>query len=328
MAKVTVLGGGTGSFVVLSGLKHIPNISLTAIVPATDSGGSTGRLRDEFGLLPVGDVRQCLVALAADTQDELLLRDLFSYRFAKGTGLIGHSFGNLFLTALSDMLGSELAAIQAAKQLLKIKGDVLPVSDQQLNLIAEYADGTSQHGEHHIDEPTAEHNSKLHIDHLSVQPSINTYPAVTEAIVDADLILLSPGDLYTSLLANVVVPGVADALQQTPAQLVYVVNLMTKHGQTYRFNALDHVLEVEKYVGRKLDHILVNNTFLSEDLLNRYAAEHDFPVEDNLGNDPRVIRADLLDSEEIVTVTGDVLKRSLIRHSGDKIAAVVNSLLG
>jgi uncharacterized cofD-like protein len=331
MHKITVIGGGTGSFVLLSGLKKY-ELDLSAIVPATDSGGSTGRLRDEFGQLPVGDVRQCLVALADDEQS-LLLRQLFNYRFDKGTGLKGHSVGNLLLTALGDILGSEQAAIDAAEQLLNVQGHIYPVALEPLNLAAFYADGSLVFSEHLIDEPDASHDFTQKIVHLAVnnnhdQPNqIKVNPAAVTAILESDMLLIGPGDLYTSIAANLVVPGISEAIKKSPAKLIYTVNLMSKQGQTVGMTASEHVAEVTKYAGRAPDYVLINSTPLPADILNKYAAEQDYPVVDDLSLAPHVLRTDLLAEEEITTPAGDILKRSLIRHSGDKIAQIVTQLL-
>ncbi len=328
MNKVTVIGGGTGSFVVLTGLKRLPGIKLTAIVPATDSGGSSGRLKDEFGYLPVGDVRQCLVALAEDEEDQMLLRQLFSYRFDKGEdGLKGHNFGNLFLTALTDILGNEVEAIKMVRKLMHIRGSVYPISLHQTNLVAEYENGAKIVGEHFIDEPPYPHDGRLQIAELSVDPIVETHALINSAITNADLIIIGPGDLYTSLLANFVISGVKDILSRTPAKIVYVMNLVTRFGQTYGYTATKHLQEVEKYLGRPVDFILVNNAELPEDILARYRMQNDEPVMNDLTGDPRIVLADLLASERIVTAKGDVLKRSLIRHDSGKLAKVIADVI-
>lgn len=321
--KIVVIGGGTGSFVIITGLKHLENIHITAIVTSMDSGGSTGRLRDEFGYLPVGDIRQCLVALSQD-QDSHLLRELFSYRFSKGEeGLKGHNLGNLLITALSDILGSETAAIQATQKLLKIEGDVLPVSLTNTQLVAHYANGKVLQGEHNIDAPPYPHNGNMRIDKLELIPKASTYLQVKDAISEADIILIGPGDLYTSIFPNLLVDGVAQAINGSTAKVVYTLNLMTKFAQTANFTAQDHVNEVSKYLGKRPDYVLINNTPLPQEVLTRYLAQDDFPVTDDLPNEPWVVRTDLLATEQVVTPAGDVVKRSLIRHDGHKIAKVI-----
>jgi uncharacterized cofD-like protein len=328
MHNIVVIGGGTGSFTTLSGLKKIPNVNLTAIVPATDSGGSTGRLRDEFGYLPIGDVRQCLAALAEDQEESLLLRQLFSYRFDKGeAGLKGHNLGNLLLTALTEMLGDEMSAIESVEKLMNIQGHVYPVSLKKSTLVAEYENGQVIEGEHHIDEPEYPHDGRTKIVNLRVEPVVKICPAARKAIKEADLILIGPGDLYTSLIANLVVDGMKEAIRSSKAKLVYVVNLVTKFGQTYGYSARDFVDEIARYAGRSPDVILMNDNHLPKDILKRYELEFAYPVEDNLGKGKNIIRGNLLAREEIVTPKGDILKRSLIRHDGNKIADEIKELL-
>ena len=327
--RLVTIGGGTGTHTVLRGLKQYQHkVDLTAIVTMADSGGSTGRLRDEFGYLPVGDVRMALTALASDIdQHEELVRELFLHRFAKGTGLNGHNVGNLLLVALTDILGSEEAAIRTAGKLLRVQGRVLPVSTNHTDLIATYSDGVTITGEHQIDEPSADRFDHQ-ITNLAVNPGVHATDHACAAIGAADLVVLGPGDLYTSVLANVVVPGIETALRDTTARLVYVSNLMTKQGQTSGMGVAEHLEQVTKYIGRAPDVLLVNVTRLPSELLSTYAADQEFPVQFNYeGDTTRVIPADLLASETIATKAGDTLKRSLIRHDPDKIAQKLIGLL-
>lgn len=327
--RIVTIGGGTGTHTVLRGLKRYQDqVDLTAVVTMADSGGSTGRLRDEFGYLPVGDVRMALAALASDIdQHEELVRELFLHRFSKGHGLNGHNVGNLLLVALTDILGSEEAAIRAAAKVLRVQGRVLPVSTGATDLVATYSDGVRVVGEHEIDEPVKERFGH-HITNLDITPKVSAHTHTVEAIQEADLILLGPGDLYTSLLANIVVPGVETALRDTTAKLVYVTNLMTKQGQTNGMGVAEHVEELEAYIGRKPDVVVMNVTTLPSDLLASYALEEEFPVEFNYeSDDVTFIPADLLASEQVMTRAGDTLKRSLIRHDSDKLAQTIIKLL-
>ncbi len=327
--KVVVIGGGTGIHPVLQGLKkYHEEIDITAIISMADSGGSTGRLRDEFGLLPVGDVRMALIALASDVDEhEELLRKLFLYRFAKGEGLNGHNFGNLLIVALTEILGSEAEAVQTASKILRIRGQVLPVTSDKIHLVAEYDNGEIVTGEHNIDEPPQARFDNA-ITNLYTEPVAIITEDAKQAISEADLIVLGPGDLYTSLLANCVVGGVGEAIKQAQGQFVFAVNLMTKPGQTSNLTATGHVAEVEKYVGRKPDVVIINTGEVPAHLLERYKANHQFVVTDDGDNlSGRVMRADLLHKEEVKQKNGDKLSRSLVRGDGDKFAELLVSLL-
>lgn len=327
--RIVTIGGGTGTYTVLQGLKRYQDqVDLAAVVTMADSGGSTGRLRDEFGYLPVGDVRMALAALASDIdQHEELVRELFLHRFSKGHGLNGHNVGNLLLVALTDILGSEEAAIRAAGKVLRVQGRVLPVSTEATNLVANYSDDAEIVGEHHIDEPAPDRLGHS-ITELSITPLVPASERAVAAIKEADLVLLGPGDLYTSVLANIVVPGIETALHDTTAKLVYVTNLMTKQGQTNGMGVAEHVEELSAYIGRKPDVVVVNITTLPADLLATYAEDNEFPVEFNYeANDIQIVPADLLASEMVVTRAGDTLKRSLIRHDSAKLAQRIMKLL-
>jgi uncharacterized cofD-like protein len=327
---VVVVGGGTGTHTILRGLKkYADKIDITAIVTMADSGGSTGRLRDEFGQLPVGDVRMALAALSADTgPHEELLRELFLYRFDKGAGLAGHNFGNLFLTALTEILGSSSEAIKTASEVLRVAGRVLPVTTDNVHLVATYDDGVVVVGEHEIDTPAAErcHNTIVNV---CVTPAAKLNPEAAEAIALADMIILGPGDLYTSIIANLVVDGFKAALVASPAKIVYVGNLMSRPGQTSGMQSSDYVSEIAKYSGRTPDCVLINNALFPADLLARYALEGTHPVVHNSEVATyATVTTDLVSTESVTTAAGDVIKRSLIRHDSDKLAAVVLEQLG
>lgn len=327
--NIVVIGGGTGTYTILTGLKrYVDTINLTAIVAMTDSGGSTGRLRDEFGYLPVGDVRMALTALAReDDEHDALLRKLFIHRFATNGDISGHNFGSLFLVALTDILGSEEAAIHAASRVLRVCGTVLPVTHEKVNLVAEYSDGERIVGEHEIDEPN-ESNSERNITALSITPHASLNVKAREALLAADVIIFGPGDLYTSVLANCVVDGFTETLTQAKGKMVYVSNLMTKFGQTTGMGVTEHVQELARYSGRVPDFVFVNETILPRDLLSRYEGEHEYPVVlDYKGLESEVIARDFLASEEVVRSKGDVLKRSLIRHDPHKLAEAIMALL-
>jgi len=326
--KIVVLGGGTGSFTVLSGLRDYP-VDLTAIISMADSGGSNRVLRDEFGILPTSDIRQCLVALADGNGDQQVLRDLFNYRFHQGRGIAGMTFGNLFMAALADIQGSQVKAIEKTCRILNIKGHILPVSLDDVQLVARYENGHQVVGEHAIDEP--KHDGKLRIIELETIPQAKAYPKAVKAIKEADLIVIGPGDLYTSVACNLIIKGIARALKQTEAKVVYIVNLIGRYGQSYKFTAQDHVDIIEKYIGRgTLDYVLANKSIdFPRGVLQRYRKENAFPVKDNLGNSQgyKVIRRSFLANKVVKKTKGDKLRRSMIRHDPKKLARAIINLL-
>jgi len=325
--RIVVVGGGTGTHTVLSGLrKYSETIDIRAIVSMADSGGSTGRLRDEFGHLPSGDVRNALTALAGEGDGEdTLLRQLFMYRFDRGTGLAGHNFGNLFLTALTDILGSEVKAILAASRLLAVSGCVIPVTTENVHLIASYADGTQIQGEHEIEL----YKGASTITNLTLTKDATLFKDARAALKEADLIVLGPGDLYTSVIANCIVRGFKEALQASNARIVYVCNLMSRPGQTDGFGTRDYSREITRYTGIVPDYLLVNNATLPKGLLKRYAKVATYPVL-NTGADSsetKVLALNLLASEAVKTSKGDVLTRSLIRHDPHILATILLDVL-
>jgi len=325
--NVVCLGGGTGTFVALKGLKHYP-VNLSAIVTMSDSGGSNKRIRDEFGLLPTSDMRQCFVALSDENGGVGLLRQLFMYRFEKGEGISGMTFGNLFMAALSDILGSQKEAIKQTGKVLRIHGQVIPVTFTDTNLFAKYEDGHVAQEEHLIDEPT--HDGTLKIVDLFLKPKAQANPDALKAITEADMIVIGPGDLYTSLLPNLLVTDISHALQSSKAQIVYIVNLMTKYGQTMGFSALDHMKALEKYLGTCIDVCITNQTPFPKTALDLYAKSQEYPVVDNLPRNSyyRVVPADVANTNVVTKAKTDALIRSLIRHDSDKLASVLYALLG
>ncbi|MBI4236471.1 MAG: YvcK family protein [Chloroflexi bacterium] len=275
---IVVVGGGTGNYNVLAGLKK-HSVQLTAIVAMSDSGGSSGRLRDELGQLPPGDVRQCLVALAGDEEQALILRQLFTYRFSAGQGLEGHSFGNLLLAVLTEITGGPERAIEAAARLLNVRGQVLPVTLTRCHLHAVLTDGAVLEGEAAID--TYGGAPGVSIDYVYLTPRAYPYPPALRALEEADLIVFSPGDLYTSLVANLLVEGVADAILHSPAKVVQVMNLMTKPGETDGFRASTFVEEMGRYLGKagRIDYLLLNSEELPARQVKRYERDRAYPVE-------------------------------------------------
>lgn len=319
--NVVTIGGGTGTFVVINGLKDIAGVSLSAIVSVLDDGGSTGRLRDAYGFLPHGDARQALIALS--DENATLLRQLFAYRFSKGD-IEGHNFGNLLLTALTDILGSDAKAIEAASAILRVKGKVIPVSNRAGTLVARLENGEVVEGEHAIDTRTP---GRSPIVSLETKEPTEMCDDAKNAITKANMIILGPGDLYASTLANFAVTGLREAVMTSSAKIVYIVNLFTKAGETDGYSARRHVDEITKYVGRKPDVVILHNGSFEESVLQHYAKEQEFPVVDDLGDDASVIRAPFASVVVAEKVEGDVVPRSFIRHDSEKITETVRTML-
>ncbi len=326
--KVVVIGGGTGTFVALSGLKKYP-LNLSVIVSMMDDGGSNRVIRDEFGLLPTSDLRQCIVALA-DENENKILRKLFTYRYSLGVGISGMTFGNLFMAALTDIYKSQDRAIEETCNILHVKGKIIPVTFSDSHLVARYENGKQVLGEHSIDEP-GEKQGNFKIVELELIPKAKANPKAIKEIKDADLIVIGPGDLYTSVLPNLVVDGIAKAIRTSKGKKLYVVNLMTRFGQTNDLSAKDHVYILQKYIKAKvLDYCLINNSNnFPKGILERYKEEKAHPVLDDLENENeyKVIRKDFLSSKIYSKNLTDKLKRSLIRHDSDKLAKAIVSLI-
>ncbi len=320
MKRVVTIGGGTGTFVVLSGLRALTDVSLTAIVTAADDGGSTGRLRDAYGILPPGDARQALVALAEEGN---VLRDLFSYRFEKGD-VAGHNLGNLFITALADITGSNESALQEASRILRVSGKVLPATEKPATLVATFANGTVVTGQNAISESATASNPIADIrlaEHLPVTA------AALEAIREADLIVLGPGNLYSSTIAALLGAGMQEALQGSRARVVYVANLFTKAGETDGYTLARCVGEVERYAGRPMDVIYVHDGLFAHDVVEWYAREDEHPMKDDLGEDVRVVHAPLASVNVVPPIPNDPIRRSLMRHDPERVCAILKPLL-
>ncbi len=331
MKKVVVIGGGTGTFVTLSALKAIPDLDLSAIVSVADSGGSTGRLRDEFGFLPVGDLRQALAALAKkngrDGESQSWIRDLLLYRFSKGSGLEGHNLGNLILTALQDMTGSTALAVEIASKVFKLHGHIYPIITKNIQLVVEYQDGTVEIGESILDDVTKHKRDR--IVSLKTSPKATIYSKAKEAIEEADVIIIGPGDLYGSILPNLVIDGVDQAFRVTKANVVLTMNLMTRCTQTYGMTAKDHLWTVEKYLKRKVNIVIMNDEQIPGKLLKAYQKQDEFPIEDDLDDldSYEIIRAALVRETEVRRQKGDSLNRSYLRHDSVKLSKILKRII-
>lgn len=313
--NIVVIGGGTGCFTVLSGLKKYP-VQLSAIVSMADSGGSTRILREEFGILPPGDVRKALIALSCSEKG---LSNLFAYRFNEGNGLSGHSFGNLLITALERIKGSFEEAIEEAGKILNIKGEVIPVTLQNTNLYALLENGQIIEGETNIDVP--KHDPNLRIKKVYLKPQAKANKRAKSAILKADLIVIGPGDLYTSVIPNLLVKGIPETIRKSKAKKVYICNLMTKLGETNNFKDLDFVKEIEKYLGGKfLDYVIFNNRKPSAARVAKYEKGGAVFVKCNResfkGNRLKIIKGNFL------------RKKGFVRHDPNKLAKTLFKLLG
>ncbi len=317
--RIACLGGGTGLFTLLSGLKTLSGLSLSSIVSMSDDGGSTGKLRDIFGILPPGDVRRSLVALSTAPD---LLNELMQYRFEKGKGLKGHSFGNLFLTALSEMRGSMSQAVKSASDILNIQGQVIPVTETVNTLKAELENGSIIHGESRIDLFEANNPKLSRIKRLWQEPVTSANPDALEALHNSHFILLGPGDLFTSVISNLIVSGIAEAVVSSHAKKIYVCNIMTKPGETTRFKVSDHVREIVRYLQQDaLDYVLCSATHFSKASLEKYARKGQVPVVEGHAKKIRsVTRAKILWED----VASD---RELVRHDSLKLANVLKKII-
>ena len=310
--NITTIGGGTGTFNVLSGLSRKSDLNLAAIVTAADSGGSTGELRDEFGILPPGDVRRAIVALAEDTE---VVRRLFEYRFKEGKRIAGHTVGNLLLTALSDIMGDFERGIEELCTMFDVRGKVIPVTLDNVHLGVTLENGERIVGESEIDVPRHDANVPIRDAFLIGGGRLN--PRAREAILNSDFVIIGPGDLYTSIIPNLLCEGMREALRETQARIVYVGSIMTKHGETDGFCLEDFVRVLEQHVGEDcLDYVLVNNGELRGDLLGKYQLESKAPV--------RLKRRETLIERGIKIVEHDFTSDTdYIRHDPRKLARAV-----
>lgn len=277
MQSVVTIGGGSGQFNLLSALMDVEQVAISAVVSMTDSGGSTGRLRDEMGVLPPGDILKCIVALSPLQE---VARELLLKRFESSHRLQGHTAGNMLLTMLSQYVGSFASGVEALAELLNVRGRILPVTVDKATLVAELENGKRVFGEHAIDVPRGPDRGRIAdvflVPHHGEQ--ISVYPPVIEAITNADVVLIGPGDLYTSIVPSLLVPGVADALRETGARLVYVSNIMTKYGETEGFCVEDFLAVLQRYIGRAIPEVIYNTQMPNADRLKSYADEHAAPV--------------------------------------------------
>lgn len=300
MKKVVAIGGGTGLATLLRGLKEYP-YKITAIVTMTDDGASTGRLRREAGMLPPGDIRKCIAALA---ENESAILELFNYRFKKGFGISGHSMGNLFLTALTDQTGSFEKAIEKTSDILKIKGKVLPATLEDIHLGAEFNDGVKIMGEVRI----TQYGYKMKIKNLFLSKEAVSNLRAVKAIKEADVILVGPGSLFTSILPNFLHQEINEEFKKSKAKKIYIANVSTERGETDDFSLADHYREIKKYAG-EVDMVLANNIKLKVSSGDGYVT----PVK--------------IDLNKIVTLANIVNKKNPLYHDSEKLAEAISKIL-
>ena len=307
--KIVAVGGGTGLSMLLKGIKHITN-NVTAVVTVGDDGGSSGRLREEMGVLPPGDIRNCIAALA---DDEDLVTKLFQYRFKTGEGLEGHSFGNLFLTALCSITGDMVRAVKESSNVLSIRGRVLPSTLDDMKLVAEMEDGRIIHGESNIPEAHGK------IKRLFTDPdNCRALDDVIAAIRDAELIILGPGSLYTSVIPNLLIKEISHEIAKSNAKKIYVCNIMTQPGETDGYTVSEHVNALMKHAGsrRIIDAVLVND-FMPSNLAKKYQLSGSYPVKLDIDN-LKKLGVKLFPKKLI-----EDNKDGLVRHSSNRVARAI-----
>ena len=323
--KIVTIGGGTGLPTIVEGLRKYTD-NITMIVTVTDSGRSSGILRKELDVLPPGDVRNCLISLS---NSEKLMSDLFQYRFDNGS-LNGHSFGNLFIAALTKLTGSFELAISEAAKILKLKGKVLPSTFDKVHICAKLEDGRVLKEENAI---VDRNNSKVHlrspIKNVFHNPIARVNEKALEEIERADLIVLCPGSLFTSIISNLIVPGISEAINNSKAKKVYICNIMTQVSQTHNFKASDHLKKIQGYLNGNMDYIIINTKKPDERLLNEYKNEHASVVDNDLDEieklGVKVMAEDVLDESIDKKLLWE--KKNLLRHDPDKIARVLMDLI-
>lgn len=315
--KIVVIGGGTGSFITLSGLKRYP-YDLSAIVTMMDDGGSTGKLRDQLGVLPPGDLRQCLIALS-DAPD--IWRKLFNYRFESGD-LNGHSFGNIMLSALEKVTASYDEAVEEAHQIMDVKGKVVPVTHDKSRIHVEYRSGRVLEGEKFLDEKSIDNDR---IEKITLVPKATLNPKVTVTLSEADYIIVGPGDLYSSIISLSLVEGFKEAFENSNAKIIFIMNLMTKSSQTPNYSAQDHIEDFVKYFGRQPDCVIRNSEVIPTEVAEYYKKEsNDVVVEGNIKDIAEVMKpllSPILSNTK--SIHDQAFSHSVIRHDPEKVAAAI-----
>jgi uncharacterized cofD-like protein len=319
MKKIVTIGGGSGQFILLSSLRDFEDIDITAIVSMVDSGGSTGRLRDELGILPPGDILKCILALSPYKR---ACRSILLKRFEKDRRLAGHSAGNMLLTMLSRYTGNFPTGVAALAEILDVDGTILPVTVDRATLVAELTDGKRIYGEEAIDLPRGTQREQIKDVFLVPhhQAFISVYPPVLDAIKDADYIFIGPGDLFTSIIPNLIVPGVKEALKTTRAKIYFIINIMTKFGETHNFSGKDFINNLEERLERQVDGLIGNNTKPTQRVLDIYSKQKsDFVYIDQ--TDPFW--------EKRALHLNDVLdtNATIVRHDPKKLSSIILKII-
>lgn len=322
LMKVTVIGGGTGIYPVTAALKQL-DVSISTIIAVSDSGGSSGRIRDEYGFQPVGDMRQSLAALAEGEGQEWITK-LLLYRFDKGD-LKGHNLGNLILTALQDLTGSTSEALYRAQQVFSLEGRVIPSANEVIDVKIHYQDGSELIGEDYLN---PESGIEKRVQSIELTPEATANKFAIKAIEEADLIIIGPGDLYASLLATVLPKGIKEAFQNSSAKILFISNLMTRHWQTDGMTAGQHAKSIEEVIGKPIDIILLNSQEIPQQVLDVYHQYHEEPVIDDVPtDDPKAVRAPVISDVKTQKAKGDKLHRSYLRHDSQKLKPVLSKIL-
>jgi uncharacterized cofD-like protein len=316
--KIVTIGGGSGHYILLSGLRDMEGIDISAVVSMVDSGGSTGRLRDELGVLPPGDILKCLLALSPDRE---AARKILLTKFNNNERLKGHNAGNMLLSILSQFAGNFADGVNALAEILGVKGQIHPVTTDKATLVAELTDGSRLFGEKAIDIPRGNQREKITNAYLvpHFNDVISVHPPVIASIKKADYIILGPGDLFTSIIPNFLVPGVKEAVIDSNADIIYVLNIMTKFGETENFKPNDFVREIEARIGKNVNYVIINKSIPEIAILNEYEKQKAELIlnDENFGwGERNIIREDLIE------FSGQV-----VRHDPKKLGETINKII-
>jgi len=316
--KIVTIGGGSGHYTLLTGLRDLEGIDITAIVSMADSGGSTGRLRDELGVLPPGDILKCLLALSPDRE---AARKILLTRFNNNERLKGHNAGNMLISILSQYAGNFADGVNALGEILGVRGQIHPVTTDKATLVAELTDGTRLFGETAIDVPRGNQREKIVNAYLVPHhyDTISVHPPVVDSIKKADYIILGPGDLFTSIIPNFLVPGVKEAVNNSNAKVIYILNIMTKFGETENFQPNDFVREIEGRIGQNVDYVIINRGLPEQVIMDEYKKQKADLILNNESFDwgeRRIVRDDLIE-----------FSGGVVRHSSKKLGELIGKLI-